>query len=272
MKNNLKLGVAFLCIDLDEELISFGKEINQTLDCPVYFIADNPSGALKAPENCFLVNISDDLCIQSGYENCMITGQKVNTLLAKNPIAYDKMLYYFCNVELSVDFLLVFEDDCFIPSVKAIQNLFTKYQKYDLVVPNHNFKADDVLDWHWKSVVTKIDPPYYFSMVSAFGMSRKMLNAVSSYVVEKGTLFFTEVMFNTLAAQNKLKVIDVFELKTIVWQGEWNIDHFLLLQNNIFHPKKERELYKDLREQILKLKKSRKNPNKVLPSYLLELM
>jgi hypothetical protein len=257
MTNNKKTknqAVCFLCKDLHKETYSFGTSIAEKLGVPVYFVVDSSEPTdfeLKNVNNVFIVRIADAVCVGSGFQNCMITGEKVNTVLQKNPISYDKMLYYFCKIELTIDFLFVFEDDVFIPFDSTVKNLLAKYGNFDLVTPNNIKKEDDVMDWHWNSVVDKVDPPYYYSMVSAFGMSRKMLNVINKQVETKGTLFFTEVMFNTLAMQNGLKVTDAFELKSVVWMGNWGIDEFLLLPNNVFHPKKDLENFLAYRQEIL---------------------
>lgn len=275
IKKTKKPAICFLCKDLHKETYSFGVSISKELGVPVYFIVDTPiqnDFEPKNADNAFIVRISDSICLSSGFENCMITGGKVNTVLQKNPISYDKMLYYFCKIELDIDFLFVFEDDVFIPSAAAVQNLLTKYIGFDLVTPNNMKKEDDVMDWHWNSVVDKVDPPYYYSMVSAFGLSRKMLNVINNQVESKGTLFFTEVMFNTLAMQNGLKVTDAFELKSVVWMGNWGIDEFLLLPNNVFHPKKDLENFQAYRQEILDKRKSKYKPKNNLPPFIKGLM
>lgn len=278
MANNKKIkkqAVCFLCKDLHKETYSFGTSIAEKLGVPVYFVVDSSEAnnyELKNVDNVFIVRIADAVCVGSGFQNCMITGGKVNTVLQKNPISYDKMLYYFCKIELTIDFLFVFEDDVFIPFDSTVKNLLAKYGDFDLVTPNNIKKEDDVMDWHWNSVVDKVDPPYYYSMVSAFGLSRKMLNVINKQVETKGTLFFTEVMFNTLAMQNGLKVTDAFELKSVVWMGNWGIDEFLLLPDNVFHPKKDLENFQAYRQEILDKRKSKYKPKNNLPPFIKGLM
>jgi hypothetical protein len=275
-KKTVKSAICFLCKDLHKETYSFGTSVAEKLNIPVYFVVDSSTPndfELKNKENVFIVRIADSVCVGSGFQNCMITGGKVNTVLQKNPISYDKMLYYFCKIELTIDFLFVFEDDVFIPFDSTVNNLLAKYSHFDLVTPNNLKKEDDVMDWHWNSVVDKVDPPYYYSMVSAFGLSRKMLNVINKQVETKGTLFFTEVMFNTLAMQNELKVTDAFELKSVVWMGEWGIDEFLLLPNNVFHPKKDLDNFVNYRAGIIVSRENKKyKPKNNLPPFIKDLM
>ena len=277
MKKNEKtknLAISFLCKDLQPETYNFGEKIRSQLGLPVYYVIDSciipDFVTVEALPD--MVVISDSTCVEAGFQNCMVTGQKVNTVLSKNPISYDKMLFYFCRRELSIDFLFVFEDDVFIQSVETVANLMNGSSDFDLVTPNNFYKDDKVYDWHWNSVLDKIDPPYYFSMVSAFGLSRNLLNVIDEYVKKNNTLFFTEVMFNTLAMQNNLSVTDAFELKSVVWQGEWGINEFLLLPDNVFHPKKDLENFEEYRADILRLKDSRIPIENNLPPFIKELM
>lgn len=147
-----------------------------------------------------------------------------------------------------------------------------KYTDFDLVTPNIFQKTDTIMDWHWRNIIDKIDPPYYFSMVCAMGISKNVFKAIKDFVRKKKTLFFIEVMFSTLAKQDKLKVIDAFEFKSIVWLGEWGLDEFLLLPLNVFHPIKNIDDHQNLRESINDLKASNYIPNNKLPIFIKNLM
>jgi len=277
MKNNdyaKNPAICFLCKDLHPETYKFGQQITERLSIPVYYVIDSCiiPDFVSVEALPYVVVIADSSSVKAGFQNCMITGQKVNTVLSKNPVSYDKMLFYFCRRELSIDFLFVFEDDVFIPSIETVANLVNGASSFDLVTPNNFYKDDEVYDWHWKSVLDKIDPPYYFSMVSAFGLSRNLLNVIDEYVKKNNTLFFTEIMFNTLAMQNNLAVTDAFELKSVVWQGGWGINEFLLLPDNVFHPKKDLENFEHYRAEILRLKDSRIPIENNLPPFIKELM
>lgn len=270
-----KLGIVFLSNVLNIETYNFGMKIQKELNVTVYFVIDCP----YLPEviiedenydytNSNIVYIDDSICKEKGYINCMITGKDVNTILNKTPIAYDKFLYHFCEIELDTDFVFMFEEDVFIPSIEVIKKLIEKYKDFDLIVPNNFKKTDNVMDWHWRNIVDKINPPYYYSMVSAMGISRNLFNCIKDYVKENKTLFFTESMFNTLAMQNDLKVIDAFELKSVVWMGDWGVDEFLLLPNNVFHPKKDLTSFGAYRLEIEKKRNSKYKPKNKLPDFL----
>jgi hypothetical protein len=166
------------------------------------------------------------------------------------------------------DFVWVFEDDVFIPSVDTLVNIDDKYCNLDLITANNFAKKDLLLDWHWKHVIDKHDSPYFYSMICAMGLSRTMLNTIKRYVGWHNELFYCEVMFNTLAFHNQLKVKDAYEFKSIVWMGKWDIDEFLLLPNNVFHPRKDIDNHENLRKQIEEAKKTCYVPKNTLPDFV----
>lgn len=261
----MKVAVAFLTRFPHSETINFGNKIAKSTGFDVYIISDE--NKFIETKNVTLVRLDDSICRNTGFINSNISDN--STHIKKNPIAWDKMLYYFCRITSSYDFVWVFEDDCFIPNVSVIEDLHFRYNKFDLVVPNHVLKTDNLLDWHWKSVVDKINPPYYYSMVCGCGISRNMFKVIDNYVKENNELFYIEVMFNTLAHHNKLKVTDALELKSIVWMGKWELNEWLLLPNNVFHPKKELSKFEKYRKQIKKAKKENYQPINNLPGFLL---
>jgi hypothetical protein len=179
------------------------------------------------------------------------------------------MLYYFCEVETKYDFLWVFEDDVFIPSIESLVNL-DKYSNFDLVAPNNHRKNDDYLDWHWRHIIDKTRKPFYYSMVCAIGISKRLLEVIKEYNRENKKLFYLESMFNTLAMQKGLFVKTPIELSSIVWMGDWSINEFLLLPNNMFHPVKSINEHEDIRKDILEKKLNGFIPKNNLPDFILK--
>jgi hypothetical protein len=266
-------AIVFLTRTPQLETLAFAEEIAFETDFDVYIITDEKyrnKDILNVNHNFKIVFIEDDVCRGANYINSNISDN--STHIKKNPIAWDKMLYYFCEVKRYYDSLWVFEDDVFIPSYETLLNLDKKYLKYDLVTPNNFLKSDTALDWHWKHIIPKIDPPYYFSMVCACKLSDKMLRCVKEYVEKNKELFYIEVIFNTLAMQNNLNVTDALELKSVVWQGEWGMDEFILLPNNVFHPKKNIEDYFYLRLTIEHNKLNGFVPINKLPKFINDLL
>lgn len=257
------VAIAFLTTIPKNETIQFAEKI-EAVGFDVFIIYDNEENVYLDEK---LIRITDKECINTGYINSNISAS--STHIHKNPIAWDKFIYFFCEIKTEYDFIWVFEDDCFIPSVSTIEKLNYNYNKYDLVTPN-NFKNlnGKLVDWHWKSIFDKINPPYAFSMVCAMGLSRNTLNCVKSYKNDNNSLIYIEVMFNTLALQNNLNTIDPKELKSIVWLGDWGLNEFLLLPNNVFHPRKDIENFNNLRKEIVKAKLNGVVPKNNLPHFL----
>lgn len=253
----MNIAVAFLTYKPHKTTKSMVDLVNIFTNYKSYLIVDDNS--ISYPH----FQLDDNKC--APYINSSV--YKGITSLQKNPNSWDKMFYLFLK-ETDYDFVWVFEDDVFIPSVDTIVNLNEKYKDCDLVVPNNFKKTDSIKDWHWSYLLDKYEPPFYHSMVCAFGMSRKMMNCLRDFVNKNNTLYYHEVMLNTIAMQNNLKLVDAFELKSVVWQGHWGIDEFLLLPNNVFHPVKDLDTYDNLRMQIQEAKNSNYVPKNNLPEFL----
>lgn len=268
-----KIGVVFLCKDLSRAVADFANKICNETDYKVFLVVDNweSASSMQVHDKFRILGVDDENCVQSGYVGCNITGKE--THIQKQVIAWDKMLFHFCRYDYDVDFIWVFEDDVFIPRVETIKNLTQKYSTNDLVVPNNFYKGDTVIDWHWKHIFDKINPPYFYSMVCACGLSTKMLWAIKQYVEANKLLFHIEAMFNTIAMQDEtMRVSDPFELKSIVWQGNWGMDEFMLLPNNVFHPMKDLDNHENLRAELFVKYVTGYNPENKLPEFITRLM
>lgn len=268
---NMNVAVAILSKNPCRGTLDFASLIALKTKYDTYLVIDEKVDAktmYRAKVN--IVNYDDEHCKEHGYINSNI-GDDV-THIKKNPIAYDKALLHFAKIDTKYDFVFFIEDDVFFSDPLALNSLIDKYGNYDLVVGNNNKKHDDVMDWHWKYIVDKIEPPYYYSMVCACGMSRKMLDTINDYVTKNKYLFYIEAMFNTLAMQNKLLVAEVFELKSIVWLGNWGLDEFVLLPMNLFHPVKEPDNHKLLRELVRGMISRGHKAQNNLPEFIKDLM
>jgi hypothetical protein len=266
----MNVAVVFLTVIPRQNTISFALEIKKLLNLDVFIVVDDNSCSLDI-EDLHIIQVNDDKT--KPYINSNITNN--STHIKKNPIAMDKFLHSFCENYLEYDFVWVFEDDVFIPSVDTIANLHNNYGHFDLVVPNHFEKNNRFPDWHWLSIFPLFpnrEEPFYYSMVCAMGISRGMLNAIKKYAHEKESLFYIEVMFNTLAEDNNLNIVDPLELKSIVWMGEWSYNEFLLLPNNVFHPRKDIENHYNLRQGINILTSTNYEPINKLPPFIKDLL
>ena len=266
----MKSAVVFLTTIPKSGTIRFAEKIKKELGHDVYIVIDENKFYPNINTDIIYIKVGEELCKTVGYINSNISDD--TTHIKKNPIAMDKFLLFFCENSLPYEFVWVFEDDVFIPSIDTLSKLDYRYSRYDLVTPNNFRKSDNVLDWHWRHVIDKIQPPYYYSMVSAMGLSKKMLECIKEYVHKNKSLFYIEVMFNTLAMHNNLYVIDPLELKSIVWMGEWGLDEFLLLPNSLFHPIKLIEEHQILRDAIEQFRSENHLPTNRLPQFIKDLM
>lgn len=258
----MKIAVAFLVNEPKKATIEFAQELASQTDYDVYLVADSNKERYTI-DGISVYQLPDESC--GWYKNS--ASVKGFTSLEKNPNAWDKMFHLFCGTP-DYDFVWVFEDDVFIPEIDTILNLHNNYKDYDLVTPNNFEKKDKVKDWHWAYILDKYKSPFYYSMVCGFGMSKKLMKELNKFVSENETLYYHEIMLNTIAMQTGLKVIDAFELKSIVWQGNWGIDEFLLLPNNVFHPIKDIDKHPKLRQQIRQSKKDFFKPINNLPDFI----
>ena len=259
-----RTAVVFLTNEPHDNTLAFALDVKEESNFDVFIIIDDTEKYYgKSFKDINIFQIPDEAC--SPYVNCAYIEN--GTQLNKTPTAWDKFVYHFCE-NVNYDFVWVFEDDVFIPSVETIIKLDEAYGGFDLVTPNNFFKGDSVMDWHWPKIVNKIEPPYFYSMVCGMGISGRCLQEVKKYAYEHNSLFYHEVMFNTIAMQKGLRVKAAFELRSIVWQGKWEIDEFLLLPNNVFHPIKDLDKYPKLRKQILMTKDGDYKPINNLPDFL----
>lgn len=217
-----------------------------------------------------IVAANESYMLKNGFYGCNINGEE--THIKKKIIAYDKFLFFFtqlAELKKDYDFVWVFEDDVFIPNVQTIVTLNLKYgTPYDLAVANHNPKVDNLVDWHWEHIIPYIEGPWFSSMVCAAGFSREMLNEVEKYRHSISRYIHIESMFNTIADHSELCVIPVPELKSCVWMGDWGLDEFIMLPDNVFHPLKQIGDHQSYRDAIKVAKENGYNPNKHLPEFL----
>lgn len=262
----MKIAVAFLVNEPNESTVDFAQQLALETGYEVYLVIDSNKQEYQY-KNIKVCQVPDQEC--GYYKNS--ASVKGITSLQKNPNAWDKMFYLFCG-KVEYDFVWVFEEDVFIPEINTIVNLHNKYKDFDLVTPNNNKKTDKIKDWHWSYVLDKWKPPFYYSMVCAFGMSKKLMQEINRFVGTNQTLYYHEIMLNTIAMQSGLKVKDAFEFKSVVWMGDWGIDEFLLLPNNVFHPVKNISKHPILRREIKVVKKTNYQPQNKLPNFIKELM
>ena len=272
-----KVAIVFITEKISQPLLDFAVRMSENKPSDKYdicIVADKYEGiqdeayGVVYKKNVTLVYIPDEVCISSGICNSNISADA--THIKKNPIAFDKALYHLINKNVKYTHFWIIEDDVYMNKHDTVFKLHEKYKEYDLVVPNNFLKEDNLLDWHWRHIFDKIEPPYYYSMMCAFGGSSKLLDEINKYVQKHNSLFYLEVMCNTLAMHAGLKVIDAKELKSIVWMGQWGVNEFYHFPNNLFHPVKDIENHDKYRADVEDMEESHVIMNMNFPSFLIK--
>jgi len=233
----------FLTVTPNEMFYNFIKQlpdINNTYICidNNNYNIPNYDGKIK------IIKIDNKMCESNGFKN---THSRI-----KGSTSREKALYYFYKNKINYDYIWFIEEDVFIPTLETIKNIDIKYPKQDLLVRNHEICYNYRTDWHWKlvnsQIKNKINLPYAWACgagICAIRCSKKMLECIFNYALKYKTLFFCEVMFNTIALHNKLNVKDIEELKGIVWRKKDGWKKNEINKNNLYHPVKSiNEQYK----------------------------
>ena len=236
-----KSAVCYLTRTPDGDTMDFAEQLardprlSSTVD--VYIMIDDNNYQIQPNSSVQLIQVNNNECISNGYHS----SNKLE--MNKDCISWDKALYYFCQVkQTNYSFVWLIEDDTFVPSLDAFVFLHEKYSKEgmgDLICQKNDENLyGDTSAWKWGDVVGKFSPPWYHSMVCAIGCSRRLLDAIADYVRQRRFLPFIEYMFNTIAMQNRFKVVNPPELSTIIFRENWTWDHVQQRPNNWFHPLK----------------------------------
>jgi hypothetical protein len=177
-----------------------------------------------------IIKFQNRLCEREGFKN---THSQI-----KGATSREKALYYFCKNNIDFDNVWFIEEDVFIPTKEAIQNIDNKHIEGDLLVSKNDITYTKRTDWLWNLInkQVRIPPPYSKSMICAIRCSKKLLQCIHNYAKKYKTLFMCEALFNTICIHNNLKLIVVEELSTITWNYKWK--HGEVNKTNLFHPVK----------------------------------
>jgi len=248
-----KSAVCYLTRVPDAETIEFAQALAQdprlssTVD--VHIMVDDNNYRAQPNSSIKFIQIDNNECISNGYHS----SSKIE--LHKDCIAWDKAIYYFCQLKQNdYSFVWILEDDSFVPSVDAFVNLHEKYSPEgngDLICQKNDENLHgNTSGWKWADVVGKFQPPWYHSMVCAIGCSRKLLDAIANYIQQRRFIPFIEYMFNTICMQSHLKVVNPPELSTIVFRENWTWEHIRDRPNNWFHPFKNADVRRENRLRL----------------------
>jgi hypothetical protein len=247
-----KNAIVFLTRALpDINLINFCKELEtdilSTYICVDDFNVDTSNIKVK------ILQYSDEECKSRGF---------INSVLPRvikyewRPSAWDRALYHFCVKDTTFDNVYFVEDDVFISSKEVIYNLDKKYKNIDLLCKSNTNYDDDKNWFNWRHIdETQIKKPWYWSMMCAGRLSKKLLELILEYATKHNKLLFHEIFFNTLASHNNLKILNPIEFQNIYAIYEWKskyIEYGLL-----YHPIKDQPTHTRYRK-ILEKRKDKK--------------
>ena len=101
----------------------------------------------------------------------------------------------------------------------------------------------------------KFELPLCKGMVCAIRVSPKMLMYINNYANDYKTLFFCEILFNTLAYQNNLQIITPKELSTIKYRRDWSKNE--IQKTHLYHPIKSIKTQYEYREYCNTVRKEK---------------
>lgn len=242
-----KPAIAVLCKEFNQHIYNFynNKELNFFFD--VFFVIDNYNTGDGF--------VSEEQIVKLGYHNSVAYPGSISQI-KKNPCAWDKFAYLFCEVEKKYETVIVVEEDVFVNSPESFLILYERFkeQKADLFTTRHEemyATSSELKMWHWPQTTAILGPPYYFSLTCAMVVSRKLLNVVAEFVAKHKTLLFHEIMYNTLAEHNGLKAMFTQQLLGSIYShGSFTVDYVLRTPFNFFHPVKQFENHERIRKMI----------------------
>ena len=240
--NNIqkKNYLCLLCVNLSPELLTFAKELLPYHK--IFIMVDNNDTKLPNKiDNINILQIDDQKCINLGYKNASAT-------LKKNPVTWDKVFYYFSNIDTNFNHIWFVEEDVFVPKFDYFSNIDKKYPNVDLICKNHIAHKNDNQNWHWSRAKGNIPKPWFRSILCCHRQSRRNLQKVKEYVDKNGKLLFLEFFINTLANHNNHSVKTLPQFRTITWRNK--IDENNLNINNLYHPVKDLKKHLQYREML----------------------
>ena len=238
--------LAFLTVRPSELFYKFVKQLKNDQYDVYIFIDDNNYDIPNYDNEINIIKIDNTNCEEDGFKNTV-------AYCKNKACSRDKALYYFCKNDIEYEYIWFIEEDVFIPDLNTISNIDNKYKNADLLSRCNNiwYNKQDSNNWYWwQKCITecKFEIPFCFSLISAIRVSKQLLICINNCAKAYNTLFMDEILFNTLAYQNNLTVINPIELSTIYsieWEWE-NID-----KKNLYHAVKSVEKQYNYRKNIV---------------------
>lgn len=199
-----------------------------------------------------IVEIDTNECFRNGFNHANRVAQSESDIRLgfvhlpfPEVTAWDKALYYFCNLNHDYDNIWFCEEDCLIYARNLFERMNSQHENTDLLVKENNLNFEKPR-WCWNHVRPFLSEPNGFSFVQACRLSRKLLSLVNYTARRLNRLVIIETLFNTLAMQNNLSMRHPPELSLLHWDRNLNsVDR--LDPNFIYHPVKDINLHAILR-------------------------
>lgn len=202
-----------------------------------------------------IIEINTNICHRSGFNHAnriIQTPENIQRGFVHLPFpevtAWDKALYYFCNINNNYDNIWFVEDDCFFIDPNIFERINSQYPNIDLLVKENN-KNYERTRWCWNHVKPFLSEPTAFSFIQTCRLSRNLLRLVNSTAIRLKRLVIIETLFNSLVMQNNLTMRHPIELSLLHWDKKLtNLD--ILDPNKIYHPVKDIYLHPILRFNV----------------------
>ncbi len=254
MKITDKIAICLLAFQPKIELIELYDGLYRGDKYDIYVIVDDNNYDINELEERFsdirFIKVKEDTCKKSGYQN-------LNYMVKDGePSAWDKSIYYFCEVNHDLySYVWFLEDDVFVPTSETIKNIDEKYGNEDILLKSlqqgKNILYIGPQNQELKKYMNPIFQKYLTkSMVCAIRLSNQFIQKIREYIKKYKSFFFLEYFFPTLANYYGLKVKTIDELKNIIFRKIWTVDDIFKEQNSLFHPVKDTMLQRSFRKTL----------------------
>jgi len=199
----------------------------------------------------------DDLELPYLQNECNFNYRRIHGSFTKYGYgSWAKVLDYFS--DLQTDNIWFIEYDVFIPDINILLKL--NQNKEHLLVKDHIAYTGERGEWsHWRQFkklnINDFDENWFHSMTCICRLSKQMLKLISEFATSHNTLFFHEILFNTLADHHKLSIKCCEEFKYIQYLGNSkkisfnSSDVYKNGNQYIYHPVKNLDKMRNMKYQ-----------------------